>query len=621
MSQLKGIMEDRVTPRWVRDIYGLLPIKSQFIFSGNIRDDYLIPSGDGSYATIGFYDLLWKLLRDKGFKRLEVFDLVDGLRIHQDKETVPTQMDDVELAKRIANKVDGDERVAIVIDFASRINCQSRLFTVCDKLAVCMKPRKLTANNETYAFYNPIIWLFDSDSDIPPWYCRGNHKVHRLDIPKPDYDQRKILADTRLKGAFAEEFDEATPEVRDTYTNVFAGMSGGFNLLEMTDVAKLAKIREEVKLTDIDDAVRNYKTGDPNLQNPWKGDELRKSISTAEEDINNRVRGQKGAVRHALDILKRSVMGLNGAHASSSNNRPRGVLFLAGPTGVGKTELAKALTCQLFKDQDAMIRFDMSEFSHDHSDARLLGAPPGYVGYQGGGELVNAIRQKPFSLVLFDEIEKAHGKILDKFLQILEDGRITSGKGETVFFSECVIVFTSNLGIMDEKSVIKDGQVVVERESLVKCTDDPAEVRRKIRQGVKRHFTSELKRPELLNRLGDNIVVFDFIQPDIADEIFEIMMKNIQARLCEEHEGAKLDFAQVILAKLKTLCTEDLSNGGRGIGTRLESILVNPLSRALFSVGTFGGKTVTVTALRIIDDSKGDSKDDSAAYEVELQVS
>ena len=151
----------------------------------------------------------------------------------------------------------------------------------------------------------------------------------------------------------------------------------------------------------------------------------------------------------------------------------------------------------------AYIRFDMSKFSAEQSEARLVGAPPGYVGYDAGGELVNAVRQRPFSVVLFDEIEKAHPQILDKFLQILDDGRLTDGRGDTVYFSETVIIFTSNLGVYVRDET---GQPVLN----VSQNDDYEAVSERIHEAIENHFRFQLQRPELLNRIGDNIVVFDF---------------------------------------------------------------------------------------------------------------
>ncbi len=154
----------------------------------------------------------------------------------------------------------------------------------------------------------------------------------------------------------------------------------------------------------------------------------------------------------------------------------------------------------------------MSEFSQSHSDQRLLGAPPGYVGYEAGGQLTNAVKNNPFCILLFDEIEKAHPSILDKFLQILEDGRMTDGKGETVYFSETIIIFTSNLGIYE---VDRDGF----REQKVSSDMSYPEVQKAVRHGIERYFKQQLGRPEILNRIGENIVVFDFIREDIAEGI------------------------------------------------------------------------------------------------------
>jgi ATP-dependent Clp protease ATP-binding subunit ClpA len=282
-------------------------------------------------------------------------------------------------------------------------------------------------------------------------------------------------------------------------------------------------------------------------------------------------------------------MGLTGAQARSSGGRPRGVLFFAGPTGVGKTELAKTLTQLIFGDERAYLRFDMSEFSEEHSGARLLGAPPGYIGFDAGGELTNAVREKPFSVVLFDEIEKAHPRILDKFLQILEDGRLTDGRGDTTYFSETVLVFTSNLGIYVEDAQGK-------RVQNVRPGDPYRDVEVKVREAIGDYFKYRLSRPEILNRIGDNIVVFNFITSEVAEQIFDGMLKNVARRLFDEFK-LRLSMPENVRTALLARCTRDLSNGGRGVGNQLESAFINPLSRALFEHDLEGKERVTVSAI------------------------
>jgi ATP-dependent Clp protease ATP-binding subunit ClpA len=266
-----------------------------------------------------------------------------------------------------------------------------------------------------------------------------------------------------------------------------------------------------------------------------------------------------------------------------------GVAFLAGPTGVGKTELAKTITSLLFNDESAYIRFDMSEFSAEHADQRLIGAPPGYLGYDAGGELTNAIREKPFSVVLFDEVEKAHPRILDKFLQILDDGVLTSGRGERVYFTEALILFTSNLGIyrLDAQG---------ERVLNVNSDEDYPAVQTKVRAEIERHFKQVINRPELLNRMGENIIVFDFIRPPVALEIFDAMVGHTLKDLAAQ--DMQIDFADPARAALRKLCLADLSNGGRGIRNQVEAHLVNPLARALFDNGVRPGARVAITAVR-----------------------
>ena len=216
----------------------------------------------------------------------------------------------------------------------------------------------------------------------------------------------------------------------------------------------------------------------------------------------------------------------------------------------------------------------MSEYSQSHSDQKLLGAPPGYVGYEAGGQLTNAVRENPFSILLFDEIEKAHPSIFDKFLQILEDGRMTDGQGNTVYFSECIIIFTSNLGIYTRNEMGV-------REPNVTPDMDYPEVQKKVRQAIEDYFKLELGRPEILNRIGENIVVFDFIRPEVAKQILDAQVTKIVKNLATE-KGIELVITEKAKSVLVTKALGNLGNGGRGIGNIVESLLINPLARYMF---------------------------------------
>ena len=196
---------------------------------------------------------------------------------------------------------------------------------------------------------------------------------------------------------------------------------------------------------------------------------------------------------------------------------------------------------------------------HKTRNQRLVGAPPGYVGYEAGGQLTNAVKEKPFCVLLFDEIEKAHGRILDKFLQILEDGRLTDGRGETVYFSETIIIFTSNIGAAEVDSNMNS-----------------KEVKKQFIEKVQVHFIKELGRPELLNRIGDNIVVFNFIDdPSVFTQIAKLKFKTIQDFVSERY-GAKIVFEnedEIFMAIGKKAGKQ---NGGRGLLNVMETVIINP---------------------------------------------
>jgi len=246
----------------------------------------------------------------------------------------------------------------------------------------------------------------------------------------------------------------------------------------------------------------------------------RQNLRTLEDDLRKRVVGQDEAISAVARAIRRSRAGLK------DPKRPIGSFLFLGPTGVGKTELARALAAELFGGEDAMIRLDMSEYMESHTVSRLFGSPPGYVGYDEGGQLTERVRRRPYSVILLDEVEKAHPEVFNALLQIMDDGRLTDGQGRTVDFKNTVVIMTSNAGSADLKRAMRIGFIPTRN------TDERDEqheaMRSKAMEGLKRMF-----RPEFINRI-DQIVVFHSLGKDELYRIVDLLLAQVRSRLAEQ---------------------------------------------------------------------------------------
>ncbi|MCI2052207.1 MAG: AAA family ATPase, partial [Sphingobium sp.] len=380
-------------------------------------------------------------------------------------------------------------------------------------------------------------------------------------------EKDKIAGEQRLK----EELDAARLEVEQAQRSGDYSRAGELQygripdlerkLAEAQEAASGAMLREEVTPEDIAGVVSRW-TGIP-VDKMMEGE--REKLLAMEAELGKRVIGQADAVKAVSTAVRRSRAGLQ------DPNRPLGSFLFLGPTGVGKTELTKALAGFLFDDDSAMVRIDMSEFMEKHSVSRLIGAPPGYVGYEEGGVLTEAVRRRPYQVVLFDEVEKAHGDVFNVLLQVLDDGRLTDGQGRTVDFTNTIIVLTSNLG---SQFIANLGE-----------GEDVEKVEPQVMEIVRAHF-----RPEFLNRL-DEIILFHRLGAEHMAPIVDIQVGRV-AKLLKDRK-VTLDLTDGARAWLGRVGYDPVY-GARPLKRAVQKYLQDPLAEMILSGQVPDGSTVKV---------------------------
>ncbi len=614
---------------WLERFRRDIGYKSAVIVFGNTSD--IMRTGPGKYGKV--INVLIDCVRKKGYKQVFKWDRVDGIdnsvsdEIKVDDNHEPEQQSEGsfygfdgdfdedtssngnhykspdEFFPFMLDEIKKDNSTAFILDYSDYLfgNANSLSEKERDYLAILGKTLDVSQsynliNKESLnSVGNIVIIVAKNSAMIPPMFYLNNPMVSSVNVPLPGHPEREAFIDANSESLKISQNIKNDKNAKDDLIDAL----DGFTLKEIAQMIKLSnQMQNQTEETlSFEKLINLFKYGEK--VSPWE--ELSSDkIGRIEEELGKRVKGQDHAIAKVKDVIIRAYTGISGLQHSSKQKKPKGTLFFVGPTGVGKTELAKSLAEFVFGDENACIRFDMSEYNHEHSDQRLVGAPPGYVGYEAGGQLTNAVKEKPFCVLLFDEIEKAHGKILDKFLQILEDGRLTDGKGETVNFSETIIIFTSNIGAAEVKAGSKNASDI--RKEFVKKVQD--------------HFVKTLGRPELLNRIGNNIVAFNFIDdPKVYTDIAKLKFKTIKD-FVKERYGAEIVFDNEDAVFMSIANKAEKQNGGRGLLNLMEDVIINPLSEFIFEM-TIDGNNI-LRNKRVVISKRDPNNPDSCVVDFDL---
>jgi len=645
-----------ISARWIQNFDRTLLHRKSAIVYGNIYDRFL---WRGGYQDIhGFLEAYGK---DMGFEIVMRYDPIDGLAFAEN--TMRDRYDQLvrdRLVQRVGNAAPmpnpapvanpnpmaappranpaaamprsnmritpedafGNLRavvsqsitpVLIVVDLGDMLTADPDRYGADERNALillkkCTLEAAIIREGALNGYKNAIVILGSDLKRIPNWFYSNNPSVGLVHVTTPNKDERYQFVLRYGKQGFyggdALNRDRPNPDTKsdlEITAEEFADLTDGFQTMDL-EAIRHTSWQESIPLNvkQLNKLVDRYKFG--KVEDPFEQLSPEK-VAGASAQLSKSVIGQPRAIAAVTEMLTSAKVGISMSSINGRNRKPKGIFFFAGATGVGKTELAKSMAQLLFGDEQAFARFDMSEYKEEHAAEKLAGAPPGFVGYEEGGQLTNRVMERPYSILLFDEIEKAHPKVLDKFLQILEDGRLTDGKGQTAYFNQTVIIFTSNIGASDltdpqTGTLLRHGIMsAVQQFGTANFTYEQVEAH--FKQEVAWHFTSRIGRAELLNRLGNNVLAFDLLRPEFVAGIGSKFL-HLLAESARDKYGLTINYDGSVLTVLQNRMLQDdnLLFGGRQIKNLLETLVEKPLNDRLFraypDLRQLSGKTVSI---------------------------
>ena len=538
-------------------------------------------------AFLSLEEWLWKAYCSQAHTVIVFYSATSGFYNHFSEENVE-RFDNISgnsneegflgAAQKIvqALKSTTEDRIVVIIDSTIRCLTSGPIIQPNDQRAFTILKNAVVSSDMTGQ--HQLVFVNEQKSDIPPFLLASQSHSKSIIIPKPDQIQRC--------GYLSYLFSNRHFSDSDLFS--VAQRAESLTLIEIRNALSHANYAS-CTINDLMNQICLFQFGFS--EDPWRQINPSK-IDNAEQILGNYVFGQDEAIKYSAEVIKYAASGFGGVFQEDGRTAPKGVLFFCGLSGTGKTELAKAIARLVFGSADSMIRFDMGEYNQPHSAERLTGAPPGYIGHDAGGQLTEAIKAHPFCLLLFDEIEKADAAVMNKFLSVLEDGRLTDGKGETVSFENTIVVFTSNLGAADAV-----------RES------NPAKVREIISNAVKQYCEEQppygIGKPELYSRLAGNIVIFNPLSEEAIQRIFDNYYQQAIGKISSQLE-IQVSCTDDFENKLRALIDDERNRGkfpgGRGMKKAMDKYFLVPLAGFSYRERCKKGDTIELSDFNLHGD-------------------